>query len=1146
MKKWLLFILLSGTFSLVWGGNVKITSAPYIDLGSLKYNNMTTIYMEVEWENSWRDDHNWDAVYVFLKYKKSTDVDWSHVLLRDDFHKLTPGYTYFPARNPDGGAEKSVGLFIYRDAAGEGKASVSLELQWKYNMNGLKRQDLLDGISLEAMAIEMVYIPKGPFRPGDQQSKFTFQKEYRQILPEWDLLKPETFIYSGGWINTNPATMNPMLDNRGPEQVCDHDNDPRSSSYATSFWVSEMQKEASLTFDLGTEKEARYVAMELADNPVISWIVSGGRKKNNGIIWTQLGAFSKEQAPVNSIQAYPATRAIPLKKTGSFRYYKFDLQMENAGHYAQVRTISMTDKNLENLTEDAYIIDGPGSTIAFNSTLGLNAREGALSGNLNDNYAVGFEGFYVMKYEISQRQYVDFLNKLTVEEQKLRTIGEDLSMLEMGDYVYGAGNHKAPVCRNGIVVGALQDNRYAFACNLNSAGENNLYNEADDGMEIACNFLSPRDMLAYASWCGLRPLSELEYEKMGHQTIDSLSGKVPAFPVGGYAWGNVAIHAPGGNSISNAGKNSEKLSSANVNVGGKVAGPVRSGSFSYGNTPSAANSGASFYGVMELSGNLAEIYYRSEPGKELLYQGLSSHGKGLLTNGEVTAELRSYWGNPDATTLGQSLILRGGSFATGVTERARLADRGETNGYTNNNLNRKDSTVTFRLGHSVTAYQTAGNDYYPDTYLVSENGTEAAAGVTVYDTVCTGVGYTITGSDPVAEGMKPSGEVRYAWYCNNNNNGKWVLMEERNGKDLNLTAEELDHYSATYRTCSYKRRMYTPTQYSETGIVTLRIGTNRPFTRDKEEILRESNQINGVLVESAPAATFKWYADINGERKPLTAFYTTNVSSYMSVIRDSFPDAATGKLVCEVTTNELGCKKEVSVPFTVKKRPTSGTKSANFSVANCGKAVQDTRDGEIYTTVMMNDQCWMAENMRYKEDGSNTVGGYGYYYCPLDSRGTTYGICYYSHINVANVVCPEGWVLPSQRDMEKLLSFANNGGADEYGGYRLRAGNFWVTARDNATLYNNYIYAKEWNYGENPTGMQEGFNTFGFGLMGGGYNGSNPSSTPDYSRAVLMVRASSVWQIEWSLPWSNGNFGYWSTSNYYCPVRCILKSTSVD
>lgn len=1143
----LVLSLTLGVAAQAW--NVRITKAPSYDAEKVT-STLAEIHLSVEWEGSWRDAHNWDAVYIFLKCKKATDLTWSHVLLRDKGHVAGNGFECYTAVHPSGSANRAPGLFVYRAAKGEGKSVVDLTLKWNYANNGLSQRDMqYVGVSIEAMAIEMVYIPKGPFRPGDQYSKNGFQKSYRQILPDWDLIGPDTKILLPAWYNTVATQFAPTEECWDPGQVADRDNDIRTTDYP-SAWVSPYKHQADIIFEFDEAKTVRYMAIELTNNTLANWNLYGSNTSGTLKRWNKLGSFEGALATINSNQAYPAKRAVPVNNSTAYKYYKVELTMASTSYYAYVRTISMTDRDLEVLTGDAYIIDGPGNTVNFNTTnLGLNVKDGNLSGPLNGSYAVGYEGFFAMKYEISQRQYVDFLNKLSIEEQKARTIGEKLTELEMGDYVYGAGNHKVPVCRNGIVVGALQDNRYAFACNLTSGGTDSKgYNEANDGEFIACNFLSPNDMLAYASWSGLRPLSELEYEKMGHQTIDSLSGKVPTFPVGGYAWGNATLQDPGNNRIDKAGQADEKLSSAHANIGGKVAGPVRCGSFSNGTAGLALSSGASFYGVMELSGNLAEIYYRAEPNKEILYQTLASHGDGQLTaTGEMHPDRETYWGRPKSypVNCGNSLILRGGSFASSQTERARLADRAEENSYANGALNLKDSTVTFRLGHSVTALETNNGDYTTVTWLTDENGEESYGGMTVYDTVCLGVnGYTIIGSDPVADGfLVPSGEVRYVWYVSKDG-GPYTPIPEKKGKDLRLTAADLDHYSHTYRTYSYKRRFYTPTQYSESGTVTLRIGTNSPFTRDKEERLRASNQINGVLVESMPAATFQWYSDMGKGRRALPAYHTTEYSSYLSVVRDSFPTAGTGRLICVVTTKELGCKKEVTVPINVEARPTSGIPSNNFMAPLCGRsAVKDPRDGEIYTTVKIGNQCWMAENMRYKGSGISN-----YYYSPVDPQGKIYGVEYYPHWNQVPLICPEGWTVPSYNDIKALKAAANHDGeSPEQEGFRLKAGNFWLVGRASG-YYNDYIYAKEWNHGKDPTGIEKPcFNELGFGLMGGGYHSYNPHNSTSYAGAFLLTRTTgNNWPALWQLSFNGSEFYHWTTSDWRVPARCILKSTSVD
>ncbi|MFR7822141.1 MAG: hypothetical protein ACLU30_02155 [Odoribacter splanchnicus] len=94
-----------------------------------------------------------------------------------------------------------------------------------------------------------------------------------------------------------------------------------------------------------------------------------------------------------------------------------------------------------------------------------------------------------------------------------------------------------------------------------------------DGMPIACNFLTPEDMLAYASWAGLRPLTELEYERMA-------KAPYPAIPQpGACAWGNRNAKEPG--ELLDAGMNNERVSHGNANFKSVIKGPLRVGAFAF-------------------------------------------------------------------------------------------------------------------------------------------------------------------------------------------------------------------------------------------------------------------------------------------------------------------------------------------------------------------------------------------------------------------------------------------------------------------------------------------------------------------------------------------------------------------------------------
>ncbi|MDR0981820.1 MAG: hypothetical protein LBM07_01075, partial [Culturomica sp.] len=203
-----------------------------------------------------------------------------------------------------------------------------------------------------------------------------------------------------------------------------------------------------------------------------------------------------------------------------------------------------------------------GGMIAVNSEDALSVYP-VTSGNVGSvkslpaTFPKGYKGFYCMKYEVSQEQYVGFLNNLTRAQQKAR-IGNDLDKLKVGEYVFG--DKSRPSYRNGIcVLSNLSGQPAIFGCNLNPAEP---YFGEDDGKCIACNYLTPADMLAYCDWACLRPMSELEYEKACRKPYPQ------AAIAGEFVW-NSASGINGFNAkrdLLNAGKISEKPSSATTNV----------------------------------------------------------------------------------------------------------------------------------------------------------------------------------------------------------------------------------------------------------------------------------------------------------------------------------------------------------------------------------------------------------------------------------------------------------------------------------------------------------------------------------------------------------------------------------------------------
>jgi len=263
--------------------------------------------------------------------------------------------------------------------------------------------------------------------------------------------------------------------------------------------------------------------------------------------------------------------------------------------------------------EGAYLIDSENSITVdekpgalYCDTDNPRSRD-AVPFEIPASFPKGFKAFWIMKYELSTAQYVGFLNMLTRNQQASRVASDISGDTVTNYYVMLKSDHE----KLGQPV----------VCAKSGNGTKEPVRFFTTAPARACNFMSWSDIAAFADWAGLRPVTELEYEKACRGTAEPVPGE--------YAWGTLDLGrvdtfdgaAGSGTEIKVPQKGVvnccfhggiapfKEAAGQTVPDNPGFEGPVSCGLFErsqHEGVSPRVNSGASFYGAMELTGNLWE------------------------------------------------------------------------------------------------------------------------------------------------------------------------------------------------------------------------------------------------------------------------------------------------------------------------------------------------------------------------------------------------------------------------------------------------------------------------------------------------------------------------------------------------------------
>lgn len=246
----------------------------------------------------------------------------------------------------------------------------------------------------------------------------------------------------------------------------------------------------------------------------------------------------------------------------------------------------------------------------------------------------GYKAFWIMKYELTSQQFADFLNTLNRKQQQ-SMVEADISQDEIKNYYVKTDTEEEHI-RNSLVVSKTGNG-------IKEPVKFYTYAPAR-----ALNFMSWSNVAAVGDWAGLRPITELEYEKASRGPKEAianelawgvdmgspLSGRVQTFDGAdgsGYEkkvpqMGVVNTCMGGGIAPFDVGK---KEKPDNPGFEGPVSGEVFENSQQHKGVSERINLGASYYGVLNLSGNLWERCVTM--GHELGRAFDGQHGDGELS-----------------------------------------------------------------------------------------------------------------------------------------------------------------------------------------------------------------------------------------------------------------------------------------------------------------------------------------------------------------------------------------------------------------------------------------------------------------------------------------------------------------------------------
>ena len=200
-------------------------------------------------------------------------------------------------------------------------------------------------------------------------------------------------------------------------------------------------------------------------------------------------------------------------------------------------------------------------------------------------------------------------------------------------------------------------------------------------------------------------------------------------------------------------------------------------------------------------------------------------------------------------------------------------------------------------------------------------------------------------------------------------------------------------------------------------------------SRDKSS--SSTKQSSSSVKQNSSSSDEKSHSSSSIEEKGSSSSVESNSSSSMEQSSSSSDELSSSSVILSSDSQE---ESSSSVSSSSVELPPASSSSA--VLWTCGDSTVTQGDRE-YKTVVIKEQCWTKENLRYVPSTGNTMC-----YDDEESNCEKYGLLY--DYEAASLACPTGWRLPTSAEYEALAEYSMEGATLYGAGAHFKATTGWT------------------------------------------------------------------------------------------------------